>query len=693
MSTNTYVPPWMLLQAARANLHSIFCQALRKLQPADRVDTAEWAQAYLKLPKENSDTPGEYDLYYAPYLYGIFAALDDPDIPEVNCMKAAQVAWTTALIAYILKRVDCDPSAIIGMFAGEGAAREFSDEKLVPIVKETARVQAKIDISMSRRSGNRTLHRNFPGGFLKLISSNAIRSVKSTPAKVLFVEEPDDSNENVKEQGDSVLLLWERAKRQRKPKKILGGTPALKGFSRVERHILRSDRRVLPVACHACGEKHVLDFDHVKWDEAEMPWHEEYGRALPDTAFYVCPHCGVTWDDYQRKENIRDTVMAAIAAGDLNCGWVAQGTFAGVAGFMELSELYSCLPGAGMRELVEAKLQADHRKAQGDDNAEIVFVNSKLGRPYEYDDGRDDAQSLRERAKQDEFSQGAELVCPAQGLLVTCGIDVQHDRVELVFRAWGVGEESWLLYYGAIYADGSCADKNDAVWPALDSQIFASIRHATGCQIYVKAISIDSSDGATSDAVYHWVRSRQKQYRERLVMAIKGASLGDPEIFSTPKVKSVDHKNPKKQTKADKYGVKVFSVGTNKAKDWLAAHMKLFGAGPGRFHYYQGVRDDYFDHMTAEAKIPSKRSPGKKVWECKSGRRCEAWDCEVYALHAARAKRVHLMQLDAWLTLEAELKQNDLFTVAPTTDLVSLPAVDSDPVRGDARRPSTFWNR
>jgi phage terminase large subunit GpA-like protein len=635
--------------------------AITALIPQKVPTTESWSQKYLRLPAENSDTPGNYDLYYAPYLYGIFAALDDPNIPEVVAMKAAQVAWTTALIAYLAKRVDCSPCAMIGMFASEGAARDFSDEKLVPIVNATPRLRGKIDTTINRRSGNRALHKNFPGGFLKLISSNAIRSVKSTPAKVVVVEEPDDANENVKDQGDSVLMLWERTKRQRNPKRILGGTPSVKGFSRVERHILRSDQRVLPIECHECGETHVLNFEHVVWDEADREWHTEYGKALPDTAVYACPHCGSIWDDYQRKENIRNTVFRAMEAGDPNCGWVATATFSEVAGFKELSELYACLPGAGLADLVRSHLEAEYRAGQGDENARIVFVNSKLGRPYEYDDERDDAETLMKRAQADDGSQHEELFCPYDGLLLTCGIDVQHDRVELVIRAWGREEESWLVYYGAIYASTGCVDKNDPVYDALDKIVFGPIEHEAGGRIYVAAVSIDSSDGTTSDAVYHWVRTRAKKYPQRLVMAIKGASNGDPEIFATPKIKSVDHRNPKKQTKADRHGVKVFMVGTNKAKDWLAGHMKLSGNGPGRFHYYAGVRNDYFDHMTAEAKVPSKQK-GKKVWQCRAGRRCEAWDCEVYALHAARAKRVHLLKPDDWSRLEQEMKQDDLFT-------------------------------
>src|SRR5688500_18104795 len=82
---NTCVAPSNLLRAARVNLSAVLRQAMTAMKPQALIPTQAWSQKYLKLPAENSDTPGDYDLYYAPYLYGIFAAFDDPDIPEIVC--------------------------------------------------------------------------------------------------------------------------------------------------------------------------------------------------------------------------------------------------------------------------------------------------------------------------------------------------------------------------------------------------------------------------------------------------------------------------------------------------------------------------------------------------------------------------------------------------------------------------------
>jgi phage terminase large subunit GpA-like protein len=198
----------------------------------------------------------------------------------------------------------------------------------------------------------------------------------------------------------------------------------------------------------------------------------------------------------------------------------------------------------------------------------------------------------------------------------------------------------------------------------------------------VSAISIDSGDGKTSDAVYDWVR----KHRRRGVMAIKGASDGaDKEIFSTPR-SSIDHKSP---TKAARYELRVYIVGTDKAKDLIVGRVQLDGQGPGRFHYHREVRADYFEQMTSEVKAPARRYRGRRIWQLRAGRRNEALDAEVYALHAARAKKPHTMGPTQWDALEASLKQGDLLSEAQ--EPVAQDTPPPVPRRRDAGLGSEDW--
>lgn len=624
----------------QATMQIMTARVLRTWAPPPKLTTTQWADKFRYLAAESSALPGKYSSKLTPWVPGMHAALDDSQIYEVVCMKSAQIAWTDGVLNNWIGRIlDIDPSPIIGLFPKTDAAKEYSQEKLAPMVTATPRLRGKVDVETSRKDGNRALFKKFAGGWLKLVGSNSPSNVKSSPAPRVFVEEPDDASTNVGKQGDSIKLLEERTKTYHRRKIVKGGTPSIKGLSAIEDAHKRSDQRRFFVPCHDCGEAHALTWDNVTWRSDDAVSHEVYGHALPASAAYVCPHCGSIWSDQQKNKNVRK--------GE----WRATATSAGVAGF-HINELYSPFPGSRLSRLVERYLEAQHKLEQGDDTDMIVFVNSALGLPYEYASSAPKADELDARAE-----DYVELIAPHGVLAITAGIDVQHDRLAVVLRGWGRDEESWLMYWGELHAKTSVVDINDPVWKELDNLLFTPKASAAGYRLIVSSISIDASDGQTSDAVYHYVRSRQR----RGVMAVKGSSndYGTREIYSAPK--KADYKN---KTKASKYGLQVYIVGTHKAKDLIIGdrgRITLTGNGAGRMHWYKDVRGDYYEQLTSEVRAPHRGLRGKMVWQKKAGVRNEAIDCEVMALHAARAVKLHIRPPAWWDDLEQKMKQSDLF--------------------------------
>jgi len=600
-----------------------------------------------------SARPGKYNPDLTPWVAGMLEALDDPAVTKVVAMKSAQVAWTDGvLMNYILKRIDIDPCPMIVMFAKDLAAKEFNDEKFTPAVEVTPRLAAKVPVHKARDKDNRSTFKQFPGGFLKFVGSNSPSSVKSTPAPVVAIEEPDDCNDNVRDQGDTITLLEERTKTYPRRKVIFGGTPTIEGLSRVEAAYQQSDQRKFFVPCHHCGESHVLAWEYVRWDDDPALAHEVFGKAKPGTAYYVCPHCGGIWSDADKNRNVR---LAQ---------WRATAAFYGSAGFY-INEIYSPFPGSLLQRLVEKYLTAQHALDQGDDTKMRSFRNNSEGLPYAYKSDLPDPEKLSERA-----ADYAELTIPYGGLILTCGVDVQHDRLAIIIRAWGRGEESWLVYWGEIHGQTVVAEQG--AWIDLDLLLSKQFRHASGGLLKIRAVSVDSSDGQTSDAVYTYVRRRLA----RGYMAIKGSSSDDSrEIFAPPK-QSVDMNS---QQKAHKYGLRPFIVGTQRAKDLIlgvdsqAGRIKLIGDGPGRMHWYKSVRADYWEQIVSEVKAPHRTIRGRKVWQKKSGVRNEALDCEVYALHAARSLKLHLWKDSSWDSHEQALRQVDLIATADPADIAEAP--------------------
>ena len=623
-------------------------------QPPVQAPTVEWLEEHYVLPDA-----GPYSFYNTPYFLGVATAVDDPAVKEIDLMKAAQIGWTYFMLGIILKRIyeaGIKPCPIIMLFAKTGDGKSFNIEKFVPTIKANEEMAALIDIS--QRAGNPWDNRPFVGGHLKIVGSNSPGNVKSTSKVGLgIIEEPDDTTDNVAGQGDAIGLLEERLKRYVGSLMMVGGTPTIAGLSKTADRLKESDRRQLPICCHNCEEAHVLDWSCVHWDEDEDQQHPVYGSVLPETAIYRCPHCGFPWDDNRRKQNIRDTCFDAYNSGDPMAGWVATAEFNGVAGFQDLSELYVCMDGTSLSDVVRDYLKAEALAAKGDEKLRRAFINQKLGKEYEFKGDQATVDQLRELCVGYQ-----EMVVPKDCLMLTAGVDVQRNpaRVAVIIRAWGRNGLSRCIYWGELSAHHSTVDPKDGVWKDLDALLFQPFKTEAGYPMFLSAVSIDAGDGFTSDAVYNWVRTREKQYSRCLVMAIKGSSSSkDPEIFVTPRSKSIDHKNPQKATKADKKGVKVYIVGTNKAKDWIAGQLKLLTQGVKKFLYYTGIRDDYFEQILGEVKAPDRS--GRMTWQEKPGQPHEVLDCEGYALHAARAKRIHLMTPEQWDALEYELGQSDLF--------------------------------
>lgn len=623
-------------------------RSLRKhWAPPTRMLPSVWAEANRVMP-EGSVRPGKFRFAITPYLVDIInATADRRRVWRIVVRKSAQIGFTDGvlcnLVAYLIAQ---SPSRILILFPREKSAIDFNDEKLEPMIERSPALTGLVNLT-SRKAGNRQLFKKYPGGFLKLIASNSPGDVKSTSAPVIVVEEPDDCNLNVRGQGDSIKMAEERAKAYYGALILIGGTPTEYGNSAIDAEMEKTDVRLFHVPCHHCGEAAPLVWENLRWSKDPQNPHSVWGKHHPETAHYVCAECGGCWNDHER--------LANIARGR----WIATRPFTGAAGFDGLNELYSPFPGATMAKVAEKFLEAHKASEAGKSEKMITFWNSSLGKSYEYKSDVPALTELEERAE--PYAEGT---VPAGGLALVLGVDVQGNRLAIEVRAYGRDMESWLVLWTEEY--GAPADRSDGIWKALDAVVDREYQHESGATMLIEAVSIDSSDGQTNDAVYSWVRERRRGAVK--VMAIKGRTGG--EIFTLPPATSID---PRSDTKASKYGLKVYAVGTEKAKDTILGYTAdggrikkcdrlpdgsvRTGRGAGRMHWYAGVRPDYLPQLgDSEVKVPGKN--GRLAWTLKPGRHNEGLDTCVYAEHAARALRLHLATDAVWAARERAMSED-----------------------------------
>jgi phage terminase large subunit GpA-like protein len=235
------------------------------------------------------------------------------------------------------------------------------------------------------------------------------------------------------------------------------------------------------------------------------------------------------------------------------------------------------------------------------------------------------------------------------GLMLSASVDVQVDRIETQVKAWGRGEESWLVQYQVIHGD----TETDAPWTALDEFLQLTFKHESGVPMRILATAVDS--GFRTQKVYDFCRRRVHRH----VLPVKGMSREGKAILGRPTLQDVTHRG-----ETVKNGVALWPVGADTAKARIYARMKITLPGPGCMHWPAGLPDEYFKGLTAERLIKRyHKGYARMSWEKDAGARNEPLDLEVYAYAAALYAGVARVN---WDKLEATMRSaaGDLFVAA-----------------------------
>lgn len=629
-------------------------QLLQLLRKPLRMSTREYAETYRWLSTEVSAKPGLMNCMETPYMLYVMECLDNPAIHTIVGRKSAQIAWTETINSYIQKRIHLDPQNIIISFPGLNSAKSYANEKFRPLVRNSKEL---LDLIGNPDNCLFNFYK-FPGGFIKFVTAGSPSALKSTSAPILIVEEPDDLKEDVKGQGDALSIFTERQKTFAERKLIYAGTPTEEGFSKVETAYAKSNKLVFLVPCYNCNEFHELSFENLRCDT--WPGNhvdETYGLKNPETAHYMCPHCEAVWDDKDKKRCVENALNFH------NLGWKPTAE-SPIYGFSFI-ELMSSFAGSRLVDLAKKKLEAEHDLTRGKDGKMKSFVNNSEGRAY-----CPRSNNLTEKTLKQLRINYPELVVPVGGIVLTAGIDVQHNRFAVVIRAHGRNNNSWLIYWGEIF--GNVKDREDPVWEALTNMVTGSVPYVETFQgktinLPISAVSIDSGDGNTTELVYDWVKEVNK--RNPYVFATKGDSaigMTCKEIFTVPNVPDPKVGTQQRKSLAETKGINVYIVGVQRAKDEILRRLNLVGT-KDRMFCYLTARNDYETQLLSNRK---RLNPaGNEVrYELIAGRRDEALDCEVLAEHAKRAIFLHLWTEKHWQ--QAEKLLTDSVTMKPKQEVV-----------------------
>ncbi|AGK46867.1 phage terminase large subunit family protein [Burkholderia thailandensis MSMB121] len=107
------------------SVNAVIRRLAHLLRPPERIGTTEWARKLRRMSAKATASPGRYNPNITPWVFGMHAALDDPAVQKVVCMKSAQVAWTDGvLLNYIGRRIDVAPCCM-GRLTACGRTRRY----------------------------------------------------------------------------------------------------------------------------------------------------------------------------------------------------------------------------------------------------------------------------------------------------------------------------------------------------------------------------------------------------------------------------------------------------------------------------------------------------------------------------------------------------------------------------------------
>lgn len=564
--------------------------ALEALRPPPDLRPSVWAERSVYVPIGNA-IPGLIRFENAPYQREPLDMTADPSCRRITLMWGAQVGKTMVMLCAQGYRIGQDPTSQIMMQPSQGDLQTWLETKFNPLAEANASIKSKLAKPRGRDGVNNQLMKSYPGGFMMFSWAGSPRTMRGRSAPFIVCDEVDGYDRT--SEGHPVSLLWKRAATFRDRRKLVeSSTPTVKGASYIESSFEAGDRRYFHVPCAHCGDLQRLEWSRVDWQK------DEDGRSMPETAGYVCSGCGVKWTDSERVWAIRN-------AEALGGGWVAERPFHGHASY-HLSELYSCM--TTLADIVQSFLDA---KAANDLQ---TFVNTSLAETWEEEGDSVDAGALMARAE--TFAAPV----PGGAGVLTAGIDMQEDRLEVEVVGWGLGEESWSVAHRVLWGNPLEAE----VWQDLDDLLAETWTHETGAQLGITAACLDTGgSGGLTQSAYDYVKKR----RSSRLFAIKGAGGWGRPIVSAPSRKRSGYRARK---------IDLFSVGVDEAKLVVMRRFQLSAEGPGYCHVPADRDAEWFAQATAET-LRRRYVKGFPILEWHATRpRNEALDCRVYALAALK---------------------------------------------------------
>ena len=556
----------------------MFKRLVRIIAPPPKLTVSQWADENRVLSKESSAEHGKWNTDRAPYQREIMDSINDPNYEEIVVMSSAQVGKSEIINNIIGYHIDYDPAPMLLMQPTLEMAEAYSKDRIAAMIRDTPSLSKKVNSPKAKDGNNTLLQKKFAGGHLTLVGANSPASLASRPVRIVLADEVDRFPSSAGTEGDPLSLAHKRTKTFWNRKKISVSTPTIKGASRIEAEYEESTKEQWSVSCPSCGMFQPYAWSQIRFEPVGME----------------CVHCKMHHTEYEWKERPGK--------------WIAQNPGASKRGF-HLNALAS--PWEKWEKIIEEFKEA---KRKGTETLK-TWVNTTLGESWEEKTNDQDHEKLISRRIRYECD------VPKEVLVLTAGVDVQDDRLEVEVVGWGINDVSYGINYKIFYGDPG----QEAVWNQMDAFLMNDFIRNDGVTLNISATCVDSGGHYTNE-VYDFCKARE----HRRIFAIKGRGGAGVAYIDKP-------------NKVGRQSVHLFTIGVNEGKDIIYSRLKNeFEDKPGYCYFpveaEKGYDEAYFIGLTSERKVTRFVGGAPKIdWVKRTSNiRNEPLDLRNYALAAFR---------------------------------------------------------
>ena len=503
---------------------------------------------------------------------------------KVVVWKGTQLGATEMLNNWLFYVMLSAPGDTLFMSATKDLAKRNNRSRIRPMIASCPELAERVGAGWS------TLHIQFRGGQILLVGANSAAGLRQDPMQYLSLDEIDAFERELGQEGDPIGLALARADAFEGRKKIaLVSTCTVKGTSRIEAEYRASDQRRYMVPCPFCNE-----YDWIRWENIQCE------NKDPKTARLQCIHC-----ERLIEERWKESMMALGTA-----KWVPTAPRPSDVPGYHLSALYSTWKTWETCARQFFEVEKDPPKLR-------VWVNTVAAETFEERGESADAETVYARRKpfpidlsrrlgESEDSSDAILVPEGAGVLV-CSTDTQDNRLETHVKAYGPGEQSWLISF-RIFDGNPDVMEGESVWRQLDRFLRSAFTHVSGRKLWIESAVVDSG-GHHTERVFQFTKRREHRllrpgWSQRVSAVHGGRKIGAP-IVGRPTIH-------------EKYHAKSYEICSDAAKGTIVSRLRIQEPGPGYMHLPATGWCDftYCEGLTAET----------ARWKFKNGRYVRSWD-------------------------------------------------------------------